>query len=406
MQSTLLLELRMQFCSSIIVVKDSSEVKRVSHKQAILIGDHHGGHSQYCSHSKAKLGEYVTLMQQLLREEQLIDTVLSENLVVFSVTEHAPRPCKNSITLTAEGTIVQQKNPSGTPLPIEVPKHLLEEAGSLNLLGETFLSYPDDLIINTAGTQVEIPFDNLFFPDYYDEILEHQKGNPWLSRGMEIDFWGENLQLCFEQYREFFTVLENKKLPLPERVIVSVHFLRERNSETFFCHDFSRAESGRGAGRDLDFLFSSYWRSVRKSIGLAQRIEEMFSISSTIGHLDLIKKYFPEEHSAWLAEDTNRKQVQAVLEELVASNISWEINTAGLGKPCKAPYPSFDLIDYAQQIAGNAPLFLTIGSDNHKPEDIFAYYGEAIGKLKEIGIRSLLSFQRRDGKICDRWVEL
>ncbi len=153
-------------------------------------------------------------------------------------------------------------------------------------------------------------------------------------------------------------------------LIGSVHFI---NKWGFDNPEFI----GGWQDRDVDEIYREYFAAIKD---MAQ--SGYFDI---VGHIDLIKifKYFPKESLVDIAKDA----LQAIKE----SDMTIEINSAGLRKPIAEIYPSSELLKEAYRM----DIPITFGSDAHATEDVAAGLDQAYSLAKSIGYTQAATFRNR-----------
>jgi histidinol-phosphatase (PHP family) len=104
-----------------------------------------------------------------------------------------------------------------------------------------------------------------------------------------------------------------------------------------------------------------------------------------IGHADLCKKFcfYPRGDPAALFKDF----IRAAKDHRVAI----ELNTAGLRKDCREIYPSPTIL----QMAAQAQVPITFGSDAHAPEEVGLNLAEAVQLARGAGYTSWVRFTQR-----------
>ncbi|MDZ7371250.1 MAG: histidinol-phosphatase HisJ family protein [candidate division KSB1 bacterium] len=103
-----------------------------------------------------------------------------------------------------------------------------------------------------------------------------------------------------------------------------------------------------------------------------------------IGHFDLPKRLAPEMPAEMVPLR------DAALQAVKRCGLALDVNTSGLRKADDI-YPAPEIL--AQAFAMDIPI--TIGSDAHRPEEVAADFAATIERLKRIGYRSCLGFERR-----------
>ena len=157
-------------------------------------------------------------------------------------------------------------------------------------------------------------------------------------------------------------------------LIGSVHFLDKWG--------FDNPEFiGEYKNRDIDKIYQDYFDAVT-----AMAKSGHFNI---VGHLDLIKvfNYKPKKDIRLIAKDA----IKAIKE----ANMAVELNSAGLRKPVKEPYPSKELLEMCYENS----IDITFGSDAHKIEQIGFAYQEAMELAKNVGYSQCVSFLSREKQL-------
>ncbi|MEA1913772.1 MAG: histidinol-phosphatase HisJ [Campylobacterota bacterium] len=110
-----------------------------------------------------------------------------------------------------------------------------------------------------------------------------------------------------------------------------------------------------------------------------------------VGHLDLIKlfKFMPTKDIRILAHET--------MQQIKKSNMSIEINPAGLRKPIAQAYPSKTLLTQAYEL----DIPITFGSDAHSVDQVGFKYDQAVALAKEVGYSSCAIYKNRKIKMVD-----
>ena len=154
-------------------------------------------------------------------------------------------------------------------------------------------------------------------------------------------------------------------------LIGSVHFINEWG--------FDNPEFiGLYKNKNIDTIWEEYFDAVRK---LAK--SNLFDV---VGHVDLIKvfNFLPKKDIGSIVEPT--------LKQIKKSNMCLEINPAGLRKPVKEQYPSFDILKLAYEL----DIPITFGSDAHEIEQIGFKYEEVSTLAKKVGYTKCATFKNRE----------
>jgi len=200
-------------------------------------------------------------------------------------------------------------------------------------------------------------FDEM--PKYEKEIKnlkEKYKDNIEILLGYEVDF------TPFVDKR----VLERKV----DFLIGSVHFLDNWGFDNpEFIKEWDK--------RDVDDVYKEYFYLIEKMAG-----SKIFDI---VGHIDLVKVFGHKPKKN--IKDIAKNAIKAVKK----SGMSIEINTSGLRKPVKEPYPSDELLEMIL----NENIDITFSSDAHSPDHVGFKINETIQKLKNMGVSEAVIYKNR-----------
>ena len=115
-----------------------------------------------------------------------------------------------------------------------------------------------------------------------------------------------------------------------------------------------------------------------------------------IAHPDLIKKY-TNDLTPPVPFEQYRLAVEPFIYTLLLSGVGIEVNTKGLTINVGEMYPSNEFLELylsKARICGKEPI-LTMGSDAHSVEGVGRSIAEAAAALKKMGVRSVVSFEKR-----------
>ena len=129
--------------------------------------------------------------------------------------------------------------------------------------------------------------------------------------------------------------------------------------------------------RDVEDIYKEYFYLIEQMAKSRQ-----FDI---VGHLDLIKVfgYKPKTPIKDLAKNA--------IKEIKKASMAVEINTAGLRKPVKEIYPSFELLE----IILEENIDITFSSDAHSPERVGYMLKETVEEMKKLGFSEAVYFEKR-----------
>ena len=201
---------------------------------------------------------------------------------------------------------------------------------------------------------------------------EKFKSNINVRIGFEVDFF-KNQALALNKH---LTKVKNRL----DYILGSIHILNFRDGRGAWGFDDSRFRN------DFEYygsqqVYINYYKKLQKMI----RSEDFdFDI---VGHIDLPKKFNDNPTKKEAVFD----EVLKTLELIKARDLTVEINTGGLRKPCKEQYPSEKIIKEMYSL--DIPILL--GSDAHKPKDIGYKFKKILKIIKKIGYNQLAHFDKR-----------
>jgi histidinol-phosphatase (PHP family) len=172
-------------------------------------------------------------------------------------------------------------------------------------------------------------------PAYFREVERLRERYPRLSIlcGVEADFYDG-----FEKAVEEFT----GSFPL-DLVLMSVHFVRDWPGENWlFDFDFP--------GRSLAEVYHDYFEALKRGIASG--------LYDALAHLDLIRQ---PSHPVL---ETNAEDLEEVLSLAGQAGMSLEINTSGMRRASRMPYPAPEILP----LAAARGLSVITGSDAHEPQ--------------------------------------
>ena len=157
-------------------------------------------------------------------------------------------------------------------------------------------------------------------------------------------------------------------------VLGSVHYLNRADQMFDSVPDGAQ----QFAGRDIDDVYSDYFRRVREMAASG--------LVDCLAHLDLVKihGHRPRAPVTELVEET--------LELIRARNLAIELSTAGWRKPVKELYPSDEIILFAME----KKISFTIASDAHSWASWEKITNASRQKITSFGIREMCSFEKHE----------
>ena len=198
------------------------------------------------------------------------------------------------------------------------------------------------------------------------KLKEKYKDKINILLAYEVDYIDDMDNMGIEFNKD---VLESKS----DYLIGSVHFLGKWG--------FDNPEYlGEYKKRNMSDVVLEYYKSIQNMADT-----KLFDI---VGHIDLIKVF------GYTIDKNNKNVKNAILDTLEAikqSNMSIEINTAGLRKQCNEIYPSSDILTIAYEMG----IDITFSSDAHKVEHIGYGYEDAIKLAKNIGYKHCVTYKQK-----------
>jgi histidinol-phosphatase (PHP family) len=211
------------------------------------------------------------------------------------------------------------------------------------------------------------PFWRCHATDDIDAYCAFVREHTDLRLGIEADFvpGAEDRMASLLEAREW------------DYVVGSVHFLRAAavDQEQWDVWE---------AARDPEQV----WRSYFETLGEAAR-SGLFDI---LAHPDLVKVWGPRRPRP---DGDLRRFYELAMGGIAESRIAIEVSTAGLRKPAAEIYPAPELLRWCVEVG--CPVALS--SDAHAPDQLGYRYADALALLKDVGVRELAVFERRERRL-------
>ena len=205
-----------------------------------------------------------------------------------------------------------------------------------------------------------------------ENLKEKYKTNINVRIGFEVDYF-KNQEFALNNHL-------NKVKNRLDYILGSIHILNFKDSRGAWGFDDSRFR------KDFNYygaqnVYINYYKKLQKMV----KSEEFdFDI---VGHFDLPKKF----NDIPANKERVFEEIMKTLELIKAKDLTIEINTSGLRKPCKEQYPSEKIIKEMYSL--DIPILL--GSDAHKPKEIGWNFKKIVKILKKIGYTQLVHFNKR-----------
>ncbi len=216
---------------------------------------------------------------------------------------------------------------------------------------------------------------DLDIPSYISEIghLRTDSQNSDLIIGMGIEL-GLQEHLT-EKHRALLSEYDF------DQVIGSIHQADERDP---YYEDFYK-------GRSVYEAYEDYFSSMIVNLSMLPEID-------TLGHLDYAGRYgiryFGKEEGSLRYED-HKASIDKILQFLIDSDISLEVNTGAFRSGMDEPNPSYEILSRYYEMGGCA---ITLGADAHHPEHVALEFDRVRSKLLEIGFKTYRIYLNRQPK--------
>ena len=201
--------------------------------------------------------------------------------------------------------------------------------------------------------EIDIYLNNL-------ERLRRQFKEIKILAGIEADYYKG-----YEKFLEDFL----SRYPF-DLVLISIHFIRHwPKGHWIFGFDFP--------DKTLSMIYKEYFQELKNGIKTG--------LFDCVAHLDLIKQ---PGHPVL---ETNRQDVEEIIDLCCRKKMSIEINTSGFRKDVGEPYPSQDIIPLMIEQG----VELIIGSDAHAPQQVALCFQEIDKLLKEFPDARIIRYKKR-----------
>ena len=199
-----------------------------------------------------------------------------------------------------------------------------------------------------------------YYVDSVHELRERYKGRIDIRLGCEMDIVENRID-------DIKSIISSYPF---DYVIGSIHYLDG--------WPFDQGQySDRFEEDDIDEIYERFFDAVIRMIET-----QLFDIA---GHIDIMKclGYRPER--------TLTHHYERVASVLKSCDIAVEVNTGGIDKPCREPYPSEEFL----RILHRFEIPVTAGSDAHSSGDVGRYFDRALRMLESAGYDHVMYFKDR-----------
>ncbi len=242
----------------------------------------------------------------------------------------------------------------------------------------------DTPIFASCEAAIAIGVTEIAFTDH----IEHEPAD--MSAGyFNFGTYMRDLEEARSRYGDRLSILAGAEVDFNHRIRDDVESFLGNHEFDFVIGSVHYGDAG-------EIIFPEYFRT--RSIGdvFKAYYEEIQASAETgwfdtIGHIDLPKRYrIPEAgHYDPLAYEG---ELTHALKAIIASNMSFEINTSGMRQTPKTSMPGPRIVDLYVRLGGS---LITIGSDSHVPETIGAGFQTTLKMLELCGIQGVSSFRNR-----------
>ncbi|MCK4764595.1 MAG: histidinol-phosphatase HisJ [Candidatus Aminicenantes bacterium] len=169
----------------------------------------------------------------------------------------------------------------------------------------------------------------------------------------------------YEKFIEEFTSLYSLDL-----VIMSVHFIKDwPNNQWVFSFSYTE--------ETLPKIYHEYFTAMYRGIKTG-----LFDV---VGHMDLIKR---PNHPVL---ETNREDIEMILDAVHRQKMSIEINTSGLRKTIAETFPAPGIVEMAVKRG----ITMTLGSDSHIPPQVGFQFEDVLRETGKFPGLKLARYQKR-----------
>ncbi len=228
--------------------------------------------------------------------------------------------------------------------------------------GLTEICFLDHLTLNEKGRDLSMKPGDVPLYFYAAKRLAHQyRDRIAVKVGLEIDFSPAYIQPAEDIINRFaFDVIGG-----------SVHFVEDYNIVSSRAADLS-------AGPPEEILYERYLDCLQQMVD-----SRIFDV---VCHIDVVKK-FGRLPPVWFYENLDE-----ILTKIGYNGLTVEINTSGLTHPAGSIYPDGRTVEKCREKG----IFVTLGSDAHRPDQVGQHFDRAYDLLKSAGIEHVSGFDRRN----------
>jgi len=110
-----------------------------------------------------------------------------------------------------------------------------------------------------------------------------------------------------------------------------------------------------------------------------------------VGHFDINKKYGHEAYGKFDPKKYKSK-IMPILELMAKKGIGIELNTGSMHARCHELFPHPEILKWCLEAGVE---HYTLGSDAHEEKEVNRHLKEALGIMKEVGIKTISTYEKR-----------
>jgi histidinol-phosphatase (PHP family) len=233
----------------------------------------------------------------------------------------------------------------------------------------------------------------------FTDHLDHEPADPGCGYYRPEAYFAA-IERVQEEFGDRLTVLAGVEVDYNERIADEVEAFLGRYGDRydFIIGSVHYGEGGEiifpeyFAGRTLDDVFLPYFDRLQQAVETGW--------FSSIGHLDLPKRYMPKTHRSY-DPARFRARLAPIFRAMIARGVAFEINTSGLRQTPKTSMPGPAIVRWYAEAGGEA---ITTGTDSHAAQTVGAGLATTLDMLRLAGLTSVSAFrgrQRRQVPIAD-----
>ncbi len=205
------------------------------------------------------------------------------------------------------------------------------------------------------------PLLNVDYETYYKEIQRLRRVYPQFPIKLGLEFGIQRHTI--ENYNKLFN-----RYPF-DFILLSIH---QVNNKEFWNNDFQN---------ESENYIKEYYEELLYVV-------KHYKNYSVLAHMDMITRY--DIKNIYSFEEVKPIIIE-ILKQVINDGKGIEFNTSYHRYKLNDTTPSIEILKLYKELGGT---IITIGSDSHKEEHLGAYYNEAIHTLKQLGFKSICTFNK------------